>query len=105
MHGLRRRLQNRRRRQYDSHLMTELITFLRPLYQELDGASRLDTVERLGAIARRLAPPSPELELLIFFHPLGNWLDKVGNVSRAVLTLRNVAADRQMVVTESGGGN
>ncbi len=73
--------------------MSDLIAFLRPLYQELDGVSRLDTVERLGAIARRLAPPSRELELLIFFHPLGNWLEKVGNLSRAVLTLRGVTAD------------
>jgi hypothetical protein len=73
--------------------MRDLLAFLRPLYQELDGVSRLDTVERLAAITRRLAPPSRELELLIFFHPLGNWLDKVGNLSRAVLTLRDVTAD------------
>ncbi len=81
--------------------MTDLQSFLRPLYQDLDGASRFDDVERVAAIARRLYEPVDErsFELLLLFHGLGRWLEKVGNLSRAVLTtgipeseLRAVAA-------------
>ena len=68
--------------------MTDLQSFLRPLYQDLDGASRFDDVERVAAIARRLYEPVDErsFELLLLFHGLGRWLEKVGNLSRAVLT-------------------
>jgi hypothetical protein len=69
--------------------MTDLRSFLRPLYQDLDGASRFDDVERIAAIARRLYVPSTDeraFELLLLFHGLGRWLEKVGNLSRAVLT-------------------
>lgn len=70
--------------------MNDLLRFLRPLYQDLDGVTKLDAVERIGSIARRLAPPSRELELLVLFHPLGNWLEKVGNLSRVVLAVGSV---------------
>jgi len=68
--------------------MTDLRSFLRPLYQDLDGASRFDDVERVAAIARRLYSPVDDraFELLLLFHGLGRWLEKVGNLSRAVLT-------------------
>lgn len=71
--------------------MTDLHSFLRPLYQDLDGASRFDDVERVAAIARRLYAPATDaeartFELLLLFHGLGRWLEKVGNLSRAVLT-------------------
>ncbi|MEA2328800.1 MAG: hypothetical protein QOE68_3759 [Thermoanaerobaculia bacterium] len=68
--------------------MTDLQSFLRPLYQDLDGASRFDDVERVAAIARRLYSPVDDrsFELLLLFHGLGRWLEKVGNLSRAVLT-------------------
>ena len=69
--------------------MTDLQSFLRPLYQDLDGASRFDDVERVAAIARRLYTPATDaraFELLLLFHGLGRWLEKVGNLSRAVLT-------------------
>ena len=68
--------------------MTDLHSFLRPLYQDLDGASRFDDVERIAAIARRLHVPADDrsFELLLLFHGLGRWLEKVGNLSRAVLT-------------------
>jgi hypothetical protein len=61
------------------------------MYQDLDGASRFDDVERVAAIARRLYVPSTDaearaFELLLLFHGLGRWLEKVGNLSRAVLT-------------------
>ena len=62
-----------------------LESFLKPLYQDLDGISRFDDVERIGAVARRLAAPTRELELLILFHALPGWLDKVGNLSRTLL--------------------
>lgn len=73
----------------DRDLRRRLETFLRPLYQDLDGASRMDEVERIAGIARRLYTPPPEearaFELLLLFHRLGRWLEKVGNVSRTVL--------------------
>lgn len=69
----------------------DLESFLRPLYQDLDGASRVDEVERIAAIARRVYTPPPEearaFELLLRFHRLGKWLEKVGNISRATLTV------------------
>jgi hypothetical protein len=65
--------------------------FLRPLYQDLDGASRVAEVERIAAIARRLYTPPPDeapsFDLLLRFHRLGRWLDKVGNLSRTVLAV------------------
>jgi hypothetical protein len=73
----------------DAALRARLIAFLQPLYQDLDGVSRFDEIERVAAIARRLyAPPSNEtraFELLLLFHGLGKWIDKLGNRSRAVL--------------------
>ena len=60
--------------------------FLRPLYQDLDGVSRAGDAERVARIARALHPrPSTSLELLLAFHLLGSWLDKVGNLSRTAL--------------------
>jgi hypothetical protein len=72
----------------DLHLRLE--TFLRPFYQDLDGASRFDDVERIARIARKLYVPAAAadaraFELLLFFHRLGNWLGKVGNFSRTLL--------------------
>ena len=68
--------------------MTDLESFLRPLYQDLDGVSRFDDIERVAAIARRLYAPVDDrsFELLLLFHGLGRWLEKVGNLSRTVLT-------------------
>ena len=75
--------------------MLNLEQFLRPLYQDLDGVSRFEDVERIGRIARRLyTPASPAdaraFDLLLLFHRLGKWLDKVGNVSRAVLAVEGL---------------
>lgn len=76
-----------------------LEAFLRPLYQDLDGVSRFDAVERVRAIAKRLHEPTRELDLLLLFQGLGPWLDRVGNLSRTALAtgideaeLRRVAA-------------
>ncbi|HEV7426931.1 MAG TPA: hypothetical protein VGQ46_11235 [Thermoanaerobaculia bacterium] len=73
--------------------MTDLRSFLRPLYQDLDGVSRFDEIERVATIARRLHTQSSDaearaFELLLLFHGLGRWLEKVGNLSRAALTTR-----------------
>jgi hypothetical protein len=73
----------------------ELDAFLKPLYQDLDGASRSDEVERIARIARKLhAPANREdaraFELLLRFHRLGRWLERVGNVSRAALAVEGL---------------
>lgn len=71
-----------------------LDAFLRPLYQGVDGVSRLDELDRIARIARRLhQPPAVEarsFELLLRFHLLGNWLEKVGNLSRVALAVPSV---------------
>jgi hypothetical protein len=73
----------------DAALRARLIAFLQPLYQDLDGVSRFEEIERVAAIARRLCtPPSSEtraFDLLLLFHGLGKWIEKIGNRSRAVL--------------------
>jgi hypothetical protein len=79
----------------DEALGQRLETFLRPLYQDLDGVSRFHEVERVAEIARRLyTPPAADaraFELLLLFRGLGRWLEKVGNLSRAVLTIGDVS--------------
>ena len=78
----------------DRELRRRLETFLLPLYQDLDGASRMDEVQRIAGIARRLHTPAPDderaFELLLLFHRLGRWLEKVGNASRTALTIDGV---------------
>lgn len=74
----------------------DLETFLRPLYQDVDGASHADEVARIAKIAGRLYHPANAedaraFELLLLFHRLGNWLDKVGNLSRTVLAVPEVS--------------
>ena len=62
--------------------------FLRPLYQDLDGVSRFEDIERVARIARRLYPKDDRaFELLLLFHGLGKWLEKIGNLSRTTLTV------------------
>ena len=73
----------------DRELRARLVAFLRPFYQDLDGASRFDDVERISRIAHKLYTPSESdarpFELLLLFHLLGTWLEKVGNLSRTLL--------------------
>lgn len=76
----------------------ELEAFLRPFYQDLDGASRFDEVERIAKIARRIYEPANaadarSFELLVLFHRLGPWLEKVGNLSRTLLTVKGVSEE------------
>lgn len=66
-----------------------------PLYQDVDGVSRFGDLERLMTIARTLYTPAAEpdermFELLLFFHGLEKWLDKVGNISRTVLAVGDI---------------
>lgn len=82
----------------------QLESFLRPLYQELDGASRMDEVERIGTIARRLRSNSSEdrhFELLVLFHRLGRWLEKLGNLSRATLVVPGLSEEELRRVAQS----
>ena len=66
--------------------MDSVAAYLRPLYQDLDGVSRMDEVERIAHIARQLYESDDrDFELLLAFHRLGNWLDKVGNLTRTAL--------------------
>ena len=67
--------------------------FLRPLYQDLDGVSRFESIERLGRIARTLHPPSRELDLLILFSGLGKWLEKPRNLSRILLAVPGMSEE------------
>ncbi|MGZ5476261.1 MAG: hypothetical protein ACXW29_08015 [Thermoanaerobaculia bacterium] len=72
----------------DTNLRTRLESFLKPLYQDLDGVSRLDDVQRVERIARAIYDSDDRhYALLLLFHGLGTWLDKVGNVSRTVLAV------------------
>lgn len=75
----------------DDALRHRLEAFLRPLYQDLDGASRFEEIERVASIAHRLHTPASgdarAFELLLLFHGLGRWMEKIGNRSRAVLTV------------------
>ena len=80
----------------DKDLRDRLEMFLRPLYQDLDGASRLDEIRRIGEIAHQLDPnPSDPraLELLLLFHGLGRWLEKVGNISRTTLVVQGLTEE------------
>jgi hypothetical protein len=67
--------------------------FLRPLYQDLDGASRFDEIERVRDLAALLAPPSRDTDLLLLFHGLGHWLEKVGHLSRVLLNVGGVTEE------------
>lgn len=77
----------------DRALREKLETFLRPHYQDVDGGTtRFEEVERLAKIARRIYTPATEqderaFELLLYFHRLGTWLEKVGNLSRTLLSV------------------
>ena len=70
----------------------DLDAFLRPLYQGVDGVSRLDELDRIARIARRLHPSTDRhFELLLRFHLLGSWLEKVGNLSRTSLAVQELS--------------
>ena len=76
----------------DPTLRSRLSTFLKPFYQDLDGLSHLEDVERIGTIARQIhGRDDRDLELLVLFHILGSWLEKVGNISRTVLAVDGVS--------------
>lgn len=85
----------------DGPARDQLFRLVHPLYQDLDGHSRMEEVERISHIARKLfANPSPEeareLELLLLFQNLGGWLEKLGNRSRIVLALEGAVSDEEL---------
>lgn len=77
----------------DRDLRLRLEMFLRPFYQDLDGASRFDDVERIARIARTLyAPPESDVrafDLLLLFHRLGTWLEKIGNFALVAIRFKH----------------
>lgn len=82
----------------DQTLRERILFLVRPLYQDLDGVSRMTETERVSAIARRLYDPFDpaarrHFELLLLFQGLGKWLDKVGNTSRASLAVPEVTEE------------
>jgi hypothetical protein len=82
----------------DRDLQRRLLAFVRPLYQDLDGISRLDDVERVARIARSIHRPATaaeerDFELLLLFQGLGKWLEKVGNTSRTVLAVTGISEE------------
>ena len=80
--------------QMDPVLRQRLEHFLRPLYQDLDGVSRFEDVERVARIARRLYPNDDRgFELLLLFHGLGKWLEKIGNLSRTMLAVGGLSEE------------
>ena len=77
-------------------LFRRLEAFVRPLYQDLDGVSRVEDIERIRRIARSIHSPASAdeeraFELLLLFHGLGKWLDRVGNISRTALAVQGVS--------------
>ena len=87
-----------------SELRRQLESYLRPLYQDLDGANRMAEVERIGSIARRIHPAGADdrhFELLLLFHGLGRWLEKIGNVTRTVLAVPGIAEEELRAVMRS----
>lgn len=70
-------------------LFGRLEAFVRPLYQDLDGISRFDEVERIRRIARSIHTPADarEFELLLLLQGLGRWLERLGNASRTALAV------------------
>lgn len=82
-------------------LQSSLIAFVKPLYLDIDGRSRYEEVERISRLARQLCPMDAggaerELELLLLFQGLGDWLGKIGNFSRTVLGLGSVLEEKEL---------
>jgi hypothetical protein len=76
-------------------MFRELREFLKPLHQDVDGVSRIDDIERIGRLARKLYSPANDadaraFELLLELQRLGKWLDRVGNISRTMLAVRGL---------------
>ena len=67
-------------------MFEQLLTVLRPIYQDLDGVSHEPEIERVGSLARRFMEPTRELELLLLLYPAAKWLEKPRNLSRLALT-------------------
>ena len=76
--------------------------FLQPLYQDVDGVSRFPDVDRIGRIARAIyTERDRHFDLLLLFHGLGKWLDKVGNITRVTLTFPEISEGELRSVAQS----
>jgi hypothetical protein len=85
----------------DAGLLQRLQQLVTPLYQDLDGASRLDQVNRVSGIARRMyqppdQPTRQQFELLLLFQGLGSWLERVGSLSRVMLAAGPSLAEQDL---------
>ena len=84
----------------------DLDAFLRPLYQDLDGGSRMEDAERVAAIARQIYTTSSpgesrQLNLLLRFRAIGGWLNKMGNLSRTLLAVSELTEAELRATAES----
>jgi hypothetical protein len=79
----------------DDELRKRLEALLRPLYQEVDGVSRFDEIERIARIARTLHTPGDPaaFELLLLFHGLSKWLERVGSITRVALAVPGISEE------------
>jgi|GEM_PF-534931 len=82
-------------------LPESIVNFVRPLYQDLDGSSRFDEVERVAMIAQRLHHPGTDrdsrlFQLTLLFQGLGSWLRKIGNLSRVILATGDCVAEEEL---------
>lgn len=78
-----------------------LLNFIKPLYQDLDGTSRFEEVERVRRIAEKLYQPGIDQDrrhftLLLLFQGLGPWLNKVGNLSRVLLAMGDNVTESEL---------
>lgn len=90
----------------DRDLRQRLEAFLRPLYQDVDGVSRFEEIERVARIARRLYEPASAdderaFELTLLFHRVGKWLDRVGNLTRTSLAVGGLSEEELRRVAAS----
>ena len=85
------------------NLLRRLESFVKPLYQDLDGASRFDEIERIRRIARTIHRPAAprDFELLLLLHGLGKWLEKMGNASRTALAVPGISESELRSVAAS----
>ena len=67
-------------------MFEQLLTVLRPIYQDLDGITHEAEIDRVSQIARMLVESTRELDLLLLLYPAVKWLEKPRNFSRVALT-------------------
>lgn len=66
----------------------------------------MEDAERVSSVARRIFTPSSpaearEIELLLRFRGIGSWLNKMGNLSRTLLSVRGLNESELRCVADS----